>query len=175
MSILEFLKSNKNTRKIFGERELKIIEKQLYGVNLTQSEKNRLSRDIRKKFDFIKEAAKFSDEFELRKASIIKSMVEEAEEIILKSHSFGKIKRIFLYGSAVEGKLTFKSDIDIAVEFLEISLKEATLFRKNILGKVSQRVDIQVYNHLPENIQNEIKSKGRVLYKNEDKGQDRRD
>ena len=55
--LLNFLKSNENARKIFGERELKIIEKQLLGVNLTQSEKNRLSRDIRLKFNFIKETA----------------------------------------------------------------------------------------------------------------------
>ena len=76
MSFLEFLKLNKDARKVFGERELKIIEKQLYGINLTQSEKNRLSRDIRKKLDFIKEAARFSDEFKLKKAGIIKSIVE---------------------------------------------------------------------------------------------------
>ncbi len=50
MGMLQFLKKNENTRKIFGVRELKIIEKQLLGINLTQSEKNRLSRDIRKKF-----------------------------------------------------------------------------------------------------------------------------
>ena len=53
MSLLKFLKENENVRKVFGKRELKIIEKQLLGVNLTQSEKNRLSRDIRKKFEFV--------------------------------------------------------------------------------------------------------------------------
>ena len=53
-SLLQFLRENKNARKIFGERELKIIEKQLIGVDLTQSEKNRLSRDVREKFKFIK-------------------------------------------------------------------------------------------------------------------------
>jgi hypothetical protein len=42
MEFLQFLKSNENTRKIFGKRELKIIEKQLNGINLTQSERNRL-------------------------------------------------------------------------------------------------------------------------------------
>ena len=54
MSLIQFLKKENNARKIFGKRELKIIEKQLFGLNLTQSEKNRLSRDIRKKLEFIK-------------------------------------------------------------------------------------------------------------------------
>ncbi|HLD14973.1 MAG TPA: nucleotidyltransferase domain-containing protein [Candidatus Nanoarchaeia archaeon] len=167
MSFLEFLKLNKDARKVFGERELKIIEKQLYGINLTQSEKNRLSRDIRKKLDFIKEAARFSDEFKLKKAGIIKSIVEEARVIILNSNLFNKIRRIILYGSAVENQLTFKSDIDITVEFSEISLREATTFRKSVLGKTNPRVDVQVYNYLPQKIKKEIESKGKVIYKSE--------
>lgn len=69
MNLLKLLKENENARKIFGKRELKIIEKQLFGINLTQSEKNRLSRDIRRKLEFIREAVKFSDEFELKKGT----------------------------------------------------------------------------------------------------------
>lgn len=164
MGFLEFLKSNKYARKIFGQRELKIIEKQLYGINLTQSEKNRLSRDIRKKLEFIKEAAKFSEEFELKKASIIKENIQDAKVIILNDILFSKIKRIMLYGGTVKNMLTFKSDIDIAVEFYDITLKDATLFRKRILGKVNSRIDIQVYNHLPKNIRKEIDSKNIILY-----------
>lgn len=164
MSLLNLLKSNKNTRKIFGKRELKIIEKQVLGINLTQSEKNRLSRDIRKKFEFMKQAANFSEEFELKKGSAIKKMIEEAKEIILNDPLFKKIKKIILYGSAVENKLTFKSDIDIAVDFSKISLKEATLFRKRISGRVDSRVDVQVYNYLPEKIKKEIESNGKILY-----------
>lgn len=164
MGLVEFLKSNSDARKIFGKRELKIIEKQLSGINLTQSEKNRLSRDIRKKFDFIKEAARFSEEFELKKASLIKEIINEAKEAILDDALFKKIKRIILYGSATENRLTFKSDIDIAVEFSDINLKEATLFRKRISGKVNLRVDVQTYNFLPEKIKKEIESKGRILY-----------
>ena len=54
MSLINIIKTNKDIRKIFGKKELVIIEKQLLGVSLTQSEKNRLSRDIRKKFEVIK-------------------------------------------------------------------------------------------------------------------------
>ena len=164
MNLLEFLKSNSDARKIFGKRELKIIEKQLYGVSLTQSEKNRLSRDIRKKLEVIKEAARFSEEFELKKASLIKELLNEAKGDILDDELSEKIKRIILYGSAVENKLTFKSDIDMAVDFSDINLKDATLFRKRILGKANSRVDIQVYNFLPEKIKKEIE-KGKILYK----------
>lgn len=163
MGLLTFLKTNENTRKIFGQRELKIIEKQLFGINLTQSEKNRLSRDIRKKLEFIQKVAKFEEEFKLKKGAEIKGMIKEAKEVILEDILFKKIKKIVLYGSVAENKLTFRSDIDLAVVFDWISLKEATLFRKRVLGRVPERVDIQVYNVLPEKIKKEIDEKGRVL------------
>ena len=169
MSLLRFLNSSKNTRKIFGKRELKIIEKQLLGVSLTQSEKNRLSRDIRQKLEFIKEASRFSEEFKLKKGSEIKKMAEEAKEVILNDILFRKIKEILLFGSIIENKFTFKSDIDIAVKFDKITIKESALFRKRILGKVNQKVDVQVYNHLHSKIKKEINNKGKVLYKNENK------
>lgn len=161
--LLNLLKSNKDTRKIFGKRELKIIEKQLLGVNLTQSEKNRLSRDIRTKFNFIKEVSRFSEEFELKKASIIKRLIDEAKELILEDINSKRIIRIILFGSAAENKMTFKSDIDIAVKFSGISLREATSFRKRISGKVNSRIDVQTYNHLPKKIKKEIDLKGKNL------------
>ena len=75
-----------------------------------------------------------------------------------------RIKQIKLFGSAIENKLTLRSDIDISVEYNNISIPEATLFRKRILGKVNKRVDLQVYNVLPNNIKKEIDEKGRILY-----------
>ena len=167
MGLLSFLRENQNSRKIFGERELKIIEKQLSGVNLTQSEKNRLSRSIRKKFEFIEKASRFSDEFKIKKGFEIKKLIQEAKEVILNDPLFKNIKIIFLYGSAIENKLTLSSDIDIAVEFNNISLKDSTLFRRRISGRVNKKIDIQVYNHLPTKIKKEIKLKGKIIYKNE--------
>lgn len=163
--LLSLLKTNENARKIFGKREIKIIEKQLLGVNLTQSEKNRLSRDIRVKFDFIKDVSKFSEEFNLKKGSDIKKIIEEAKEIILEHLPSKKIKKIILYGSFIENKMTFKSDIDLAVEFSEINLKDATLFRKKISGKINSKIDIQVYNYLPKKIKKEVNLKGKILYR----------
>jgi predicted nucleotidyltransferase len=165
MDLLQFLKKDKNTRKIFGVGELKIIEKQLLGINLTQSEKNRLSRDIRKKFEFIKEISKFEYDFELKKGSKIKEKVERAKEVILNSEYFPKIKQILLFGSSVKNQVTFRSDIDIAVEFDKIDITEATKFRVYVAGRVSDKIDIQVFNILPEKIQNSILKDHKILYR----------
>lgn len=164
MGLLKFITENKESRRIFGEKEIKIIEKQLLGVNLTQSEKNRLSRDIRKKLEFIEKTARFENEFKLKKGEEIKSTIKDAKEAIKEDTLSNRIKQIKLFGSAVENKLTLRSDIDISVEFNNITIPEATLFRKRILGKVNKRVDLQVYNVLPNNIKKEIDEKGRILY-----------
>ncbi|MBU2616732.1 MAG: nucleotidyltransferase domain-containing protein [Nanoarchaeota archaeon] len=165
MNLIQFLEKNENARKIFGQRELKIIEKQLNGINLTQSEKNRLSRDIRKKFQFIKDVSKFEKEFNLKKGIENKKIIDDALEVILEQPLKNKIKKIILFGSVIENKLTVRSDIDIAVEFDKISLREATLFRKRVSGQLPDKVDIQVFNILPKKIQKEINEKGKVLYK----------
>ena len=169
MAILRILNKNANSRKLFGKRELVIIKKQLLGVALTQSEKNRLSRDIRKKFELIKELAPFSDEFELKKGAEIKEIIEETKEIILGSKHSKNIKRIVLYGSAVENKLTLTSDIDVAVDFENMAKKEVLGFRKEFVAKVNEKIDIQIYNILPEKIKKEINAKGRIIYERKNK------
>ena len=83
-SFLRFLNENPNSRKIFGERELKIIEKQLNGVNLTQSEKNRLSRDIRQKLNFIEKFAVYKEDFSLKKNQANLDLIKESIEEIKK-------------------------------------------------------------------------------------------
>jgi len=166
MNLIQFLKSNKNTRKIFGQREIKIIEKQLLGINLTQSEKNRLSRDIRKKFEFIKDVSRFSDDFELKKGSEIKELIEDIKERILNSEWRNKIGEIWLFGSTVTNDRTFRSDIDIVVLFKEkISLRQATEFR--IKFSENEKVDIQVFEFLPKKIRASILKNHRILWKNE--------
>jgi predicted nucleotidyltransferase len=166
MNMIDFLKSNKNSRKIFGKRELRIIEKQLFGVSLTQSEKNRLSRDIRPKLEMIKELHRFNEDFKLKKSSEIKNIINEAKEIILEDKLNKNIKEIIVFGSFVDNTMTFRSDIDMAVKFNQIDLKEATKFRIRISGKVKQKVDIQVYNILPIKIKKEIDAKGKKIYEN---------
>ena len=164
MGLLQFLKKEGGARRIFGERELKIIEKQLWGVALTQSEKNRLSRDIRKKLEFIGKVARFSDEFEIKKGAEVKKLAEETKEIILETKWLKRIKRMVLFGWSVENQRSLRSDIDMAVEFDEINVSEATQFRMHISGRVNDKIDIEVYNVLPSKIKKEIDEKGRVIY-----------
>src|SRR3989338_8835335 len=129
MGLLSTIKKDKNIRRLFGERELVIIEKQLLGVPLKASGTTRLSRDIRKKFEAINSLAPFASEFKLRHGAIISEMISEAKEVILESKYFNKINRIILFGSAAEHALTLRSDIDIAVEFEQIEKQEAMRFR----------------------------------------------
>lgn len=164
MSLLELVKKNKEMRRLFGEKELKIIEKQLMGVNLSPSERTRLSRDIRPKFEIISELSYFKNEFELKKSQEIKFLVEQAKEIILESTYAPRIKKIVLFGSYIENNLRFDSDIDISVEFDNIMEKEAGKFRLEMSGKVNKKIQVQVFNVLPEKIQKEIINKGRVIY-----------
>lgn len=164
MGLLAAIKKNRNIRKLFGERELKIIEKQLSGVRLKPSEKTRLSRDIRKKFEVIKALAPFAEEFQIKHGAFIKEMVEEAKEVILKSKYFNRIKRIIVFGSAVERQLTLLSDVDLAVEFRQVTKQEAVKFRLEMMRKMEEKIELHVYNVLPEKIKKEIDLKGRLLY-----------
>jgi len=168
VDFLRFLMENSNSRKIFGKRELKIIEKQLNGVNLTQSEKNRLSRNIRKKLEFIKEAARFEGEFELKKGKITKEIINKTIEAIKHHKLFSRVEKIILFGSLAENRFHLFSDIDIAVKFNKIDLKEATKFRINISGDAPDKVDIQVYNVLPDKIKREIDKNGKIIFQRKD-------
>ena len=161
-----FLLRNKDVRKIFGKKEIEIIIKQLEGINLTQSEKNRLSRDIRPKLDFIKECSLFKDEFKLKKGQDIKNIIDESVEIILEDELSNQIKELLLAGSFLSRTFNKRSDIDIFTMFKkDISVKEATQFRKRLLGKLNSRVDLQVFNVLPDKIKQSIIKNNKVIFK----------
>jgi len=168
-NLISFLEKNKdNARRIFGEAEIKIIKKQLLGINLTQSEKNRLSRDIRKKLNVIKDIIRFENEFDLKKGTDIKSLIDETIKEILNDELGKEIKEIWLFGSSADKTRTFRSDIDIAVIFKKkLSKKEAFKFRVRILGRVSDKIDIQIFEFLPEKIQNSILKNHKIIYKHE--------
>ncbi len=140
------------------------MRKQLLGVSLTQSEKNRLSKNIRKKLEAVRELAQFEQEFELKKGGEIKKIVKDTQEIIKESKYFQRVKKITLYGSAVENKLSFNSDIDIAVELDHTTPSEAAQIRLDLLAKTNDRIDLQTYNTLPLKIKREIDKKGRTIY-----------
>ena len=100
----------------------------------------------------------------MKKGTLIKEKVEETRRVIINDPLFMRIDRIILYGSTLENKRTFNSDIDITVDFSSVDIKEATSFRKRIQGKIDQQVDIQVYNLLPKKIKGEIDLKGKVIF-----------
>ena len=163
MTLKEFFRNNQNARKIFGKKEIDIIIRQLEGKNLTQSERNRLSRDIRPKFRFIKEVSLFQDEFELKKDSAATKIIKRIVNLILQDELANNVKAILLFGSHVLGNVTPRSDIDITVIFTKISLKKATKFRIRISREFSKKVDIQVFNVLPQKIKREIAKKYNIL------------
>ena len=166
MSLLTFLMEDENTRKVFGKRELEIIKKQLVGNELTQSEKNRLSRDIRKKFEFIKGINEFREDFKLEKNQGNKKIIKKALKAILNDKL--KVKAVLVFGSFADNTFTKRSDIDICAVFDNISLKEATLFRMRIMGELSEKADVQVFNVLPQKIKREIARNHKVLYRSGD-------
>src|SRR3989344_2784468 len=148
-----FIKNNRNARRVFGRKEIDIMLKQLDGQRLKQSERNRLSRDIRPKLRFIEEIAKFDDEFELENNQTHKRMIKSAVDIILNSEFKDNIRAILLFGSFADNSFIFRSDIDICVVFnKDLSLKEATKFRIRALGQLPEKMDIQVFNILPQKI-----------------------
>ncbi|MFA7707980.1 MAG: nucleotidyltransferase domain-containing protein [Candidatus Pacearchaeota archaeon] len=164
MTLLELVRHEKAMRKIFGKAELRIIEKQILGVNLSASEKTRLSRDIRPKFDIISTLSDFKKEFNLKKSQEINFLINEAKEIIANSNYAKRVKKIIVFGSFMDNELRLDSDIDIAVEVDKIDVKEATKFRIEMSPKLSEKIDLQVLNILPEKLKEEINKKGKVIY-----------
>ncbi len=166
---LEKLLQKKDARRIFGKKELEIIFKQLDGSLLTQSEKNRLSRDIRPKFEFIEQAADFASEFRLRKNQNNMVMIDKAVDVILGDELNDEILSILLFGSFADKTSTKRSDIDICVVFRkDISLKKATRFRAKVSGNLPEKIDIQVFNILPQKLKRSIARNHRILYRSSD-------
>ena len=167
MNFLEELKENKEIRALFGKAELLIIEKQLLNVSLKPSEKTRLSRDIRKKFRAIASLIPFQRQFSLKQGSIVYDIVQDSTRFIINSSYESNIKKIILFGSTTEKSRTLLSDIDIVIEFKRITEKEATRFRLEMMRKLHKRVDLQVYNILPDKIKKRIDAYGKTIYQRE--------
>ncbi len=163
MELIEVLKKPE-MRRIFGERELVIIDKQLRGVNLLPSERTRLSRDIRKKLVAVQLLSAFIDDFKLKKGLYLKEIIDNAKETIMHDALSSRIKKILLFGTAAENRLRLGSDIDIAVYFNKINKDEAFAFERRLSGEFGEKIDIKVYNTLPLNIQHEIDKRGKILF-----------
>lgn len=169
LGLKNILSEDADARRLFGKKELEIMLKQLDGFLLKQSERNRLSRDIRPKLEFIKEIAKFQDEFRLEKNQENKRIIEKTVGTILKDELGKDTKAILLFGSFADKSFTKRSDIDICTIFRQdISPKEATKFRIRVSGQLPEKVDIQVFNVVPQKVKREIARNHRVLYSTND-------
>ena len=166
MNLKQFIQTEQKVRKLFGRKEIEIISKQLEGLPLTQSERNRLSRDIKPKLEAIKTLARYQHEFTIKKNQDNKQLMARAVDCILKDELRESIQVILLFGSFADNSFTKRSDIDICVVFkTELSLKEATEFRIRVSGQLPEKVDVQVFNVLPQKIKREIARNHMVLYK----------
>lgn len=139
--------------------EKKIIKKQLLGATMTQTERNRLTT-IRKKLRAVQLLAPFSENLVLKRKYLFKKMLEESIFII---KQFPGVKRILLFGSHITGSPRLDSDIDLAVVFESITKNEAKIFMKSIIGKIPEKVDLRIYNFLPENVKQEV-DKGVIVF-----------
>ena len=164
MTLFDFIKNEPLATRIFGRAEIEIIKKQLLGINLTQSEKNRLSRSIRPKFEFIRKCSVHKEEFDIKKGGEVYKKISLFKEKLLLDKLGRDIQRIYLFGSFVENKMSHDSDVDLAVEFKKIDLRVATLFKKRMLEEKPELIDLSIYNNLPKNIQREIKQNGKILF-----------
>ncbi|HLC58178.1 MAG TPA: nucleotidyltransferase domain-containing protein [Candidatus Nanoarchaeia archaeon] len=169
MGLSTFIRSEQEVRRLFGKKELEIIQRQLKGMPLTQSEQNRLSRDIKPKFACIEELSNFKEEFNLAKNQENKRLMQKAIEIMLQDKEKDNIKAILLFGSFADNTQIFRSDIDICAVFKnQPTLREATEFRIRVSGQLPEKLDIQVFNTLPQKIKREIAKNHKVLYKQKD-------
>ena len=169
MELSTFISSEPEARRIFGKKELEIMQKQLKGQHLTISERNRLSRDIKPKLSCIEKLSHFKEEFALAKNQENKALIQKAVKVILQDKEKENIKAILLFGSFADNTFIFRSDIDICVIFKkELTLREATDFRIRIIAQLSDKFDIQVFNTLPQKIKRDIARNHKILYKTGD-------
>lgn len=163
MTLVTFIE-NEDCTKLFGKKEIEIIKKQLKGINLSQSEKNRLSRSIRPKFALITQLSAYKDEFQLKKGGHFLKQLNLFKPEIFSDILAKDIKNIYLFGSFVEKKMSLDSDIDIAIEFEESKEKDLLQFKKRMLEQKPDCIDISIFNALPKPIQSHIKNNGHIYY-----------
>ena len=165
-SFKNFLINDSGARKVFGEKEIGIMLNQIEGKTLSQSEKNRLSRDIRPKLKFIGECSAFVEFFRLEKNIANKLIIDDSTRKILNDSLSAKISSILLFGSFADGTFNKNSDIDIAVVFEEgVPYKEASLFRKRLMADLNGKVDLQVFEQMPLKIKKGIAKNHKILFK----------
>lgn len=75
---------------------------------------------------------------------------------------FDKVAFIFLFGSVADGKQNKLSDIDFAV-YYQGNNKERFKFRLEVLKKLPDSFDVQIFQDLPLFVQKEV-LRGKLIY-----------
>lgn len=163
---LERLLELPEARKVLGAREIIIIRRQLLGLPLTQSERNRLSRDIRPKFRFIAACSELTtDELELKAGQTIKCIIDKSVRAIREDEVFPDILAIVLFGSHADGTAIWRSDIDIGILFREEpSVESGTKALIRLYGEIPDKVEVTIINHLPIRIRATLARNHRLLW-----------
>ena len=163
---LERLLELPEARKVLGAREIAIIRRQLLGLPLTQSERNRLSRDIRVKFRFIAACRKLApDELELKQGQAIRRIIEKSVRIIREDEVFSNVLAIVLFGSYADGTAIWRSDVDIGILFRkEPSTESGTKALLRLYGKLPEKVEVTIINRLPIRVRATLARDHRVLW-----------
>lgn len=163
MTLFKLISNNKDVKLIFGIGEIRIIRKQLLGVKLSQSEKNRLSRSIRPKLKFVRECSLYKDEFQVKKGGESLKQISILKDKILLDKKCNDVVKIFIFGSFVENRMSMDSDVDISVEFNNITEKEASLFKQRM--SPPHLLDLSVFNFLSEKMKKEVICNGKIIFK----------
>ncbi len=172
MNLLSFLDNSAGARLVFGKKELEIIHKQLLGMRLKQSERNRLSKFIRPKLRFIAECSVFKNEFVLARRSKLKKVLTAVLGAVLEDRIGKNAVAVLLYGSFADGTANKFSDVDIAIVFSEITHREASAFEVRVGAKLPELVDLKVFNVLPLRVKKSLVANYKVLYKTRDFNED---
>ena len=84
-------------------------------------------------------------------------------EKIKSIEGFERVRFIFLYGSAAEGRLRPDSDIDLCI-YYDGSAEDAARFRFTVLSELGgDRYDVQIFQQLPLYVRAEV-LKGELIY-----------
>ena len=98
----------------------------------------------------------------------LKKIIKDSVRVLLDDDK-ENIQAILLFGSQVNNKAIWRSDIDLCVVFKkELNIKKATLFRKRMLGLLPTKVDLQVFNNLPLKIKKSIADNHKVIFRSTD-------
>ena len=94
--------------------------------------------------------------------SFMKNKIDLFLKKLREMPDFDKVNFVFLFGSHAQGKENKFSDIDFAV-YCDGDKKERFKFRMNLLGKMPDNFDIQIFQDLPLYVRKEV-LKGKVIY-----------